>query len=99
MKNGNVTRPDLDVLVAQLENIARRGDSYSENGGFFIDDEDAASCRAAAAALAAERARADQAAEKAWDEGYMAVPAEPEDREFFVEDAPNPYRAASAAEQ
>lgn len=37
--------------------------------------------------------------EQAWDEGYMAVPAEPEDREFFVEDAPNPYRPTTEGEQ
>lgn len=30
--------------------------------------------------------------ERAWDEGYIAVPAEPDERETFVEDADNPYR-------
>jgi hypothetical protein len=73
MNDAPVTRPDLDVLAAQLENIARRGDSYSEDGGFLIDDEDAATCREAIAALAAERARADQAASKAVHEYALAL--------------------------
>jgi hypothetical protein len=51
-------------------------------------------------ALATERDRADRAEARladAWDEGYIAVPAEPEDRERFVEDAPNPHRTEATA--
>lgn len=84
-----VVRPDLDALIAQC----KAGAQDIEYDGYAL------LLREAAAAIAAERARADQAAEKAWDEGYMAVPAEPEHRQFFVEDAPNPYRAAATAEQ
>lgn len=89
-----VTQPDLDALSTDELIAWTKGwpmvRENSERGKWV---------RSILRALAAERARADQAAEKAWDEGYIAVPAEPEDRETFVEDAPNPYRATLAAQQ
>ena len=62
----------------------------------FLENEAALPWRnaldSAGAILAARRLSESEIRREAWDEGYMAVPAEPEDREFFVEDAPNPYR-------
>lgn len=85
----NETRLDLDALITRGKDMASM-DRY-ELIGWRVD---------VTAALAAERERAERAEARiadAWDEGYIAVPAEPEDREAFVEDAPNPYRSEATA--
>lgn len=54
-------RLDISALILLLDELATRGDSYSLDGGFLVDHEDAVAVRQAATTLAAERDRADRA--------------------------------------